>query len=208
MNRKYSIWFFVLVIVLLPVIAFAVVSWYEKQYRQLPVFGGDQHIIADFKMTNQKGNVVTNTDWQGKIVIVDFFFTHCVSICPKMTNSLKTVQQQFLNDNSIVINSFTVDPENDSVRRLAAYASQSGINNDNWNLLTGLKTDIYRLARKSFLIVAADGDGGPNDFIHSSKLELIDQKKQIRGFYDGTNEQQVTQLIKDIRKLQNEFKKR
>jgi protein SCO1/2 len=208
MKRKYSIWFFVAVVVLLPVLAFAVVTWYEMNYRPLPVFGGDQHTIADFKMTNQKGEIITSKDWEGKIIVVDFFFTHCPTICPKMTRSLKTVQQRILNDDQIEINSFSVDPERDSVKRLAFYASQFEIKNDNWNLLTGSKKDIYRLARKSFLVVATDGDGGPNDFIHSDKLVLIDTQKRIRGFYDGTNDSEITQLIKDIRKLQTEANKR
>src|SRR4051812_11206353 len=156
MKKRYSIWFFVALVVLLPIAAFAVVTWYEMNYRALPVYGGKDHTIADFRMTNQEGKVVTSKDWQGKIVVVDFFFTHCSSICPKMTQNLKTVQQRFLDDHQVQINSFTVDPERDSVERLAFYASQFHIENDNWNLLTGAKTDIYRLARKSFLVVATD----------------------------------------------------
>ena len=207
MNRKHSIWLFVAVVVMLPILAFAVVDWYEKNYQQLPIFGSNQHTISDFKMTNQQGRIITNKNWEGKIIVADFFFTHCPSICPKMTRNLKTVQQNFLNDGQVQINSFSVDPERDSVGRLSFYASQFNIKNDNWNLLTGSKKDIYRLARKSFLVVATDGDGGPNDFIHSDRLVLVDTKKRIRGFYDGTNESETGQLIKDIRKLKAEVSK-
>ncbi|MDP9229324.1 MAG: SCO family protein [Bacteroidota bacterium] len=207
MKRKHSIWLFVTVVVMLPILAFAVVTWYEKNYQQLPILGSDQHTISDFKMTNQQGRIITIKDWKGKIVVADFFFTHCPGICPKITRNLKIVQQSFMNDGQLQINSFSVDPEKDSVGRLSFYASQFNIKNDNWNLLTGSKKDIYRLARKSFLVVATDGDGGPNDFIHSDKLVLVDTKKRIRGFYDGMNESEIGQLIKDISKLKAEGSK-
>jgi protein SCO1/2 len=113
------------------------------------------------------------------------------------------VQAAYANNEQLLLNSFSVDPTRDSVERLKTYANQFGIGG-NWNLLTGNKTDIYRLARKSFSVVATDGDGGDQDFIHTEKLVLIDKQKCIRGYYSGTADSDVQQLITDIKKLQNE----
>jgi protein SCO1 len=203
MKKSWNIWLFLTVVVLLPVSVYGVVNWYERKLQQLPVIGGKDHTIANFQFTNQYNKLYSNTNWNNKIVVADFFFTHCPSICPKMTKSLKTVQKAFENVADIEFNSFTVDPESDSAARLKEYATKFDIKG-NWQLLTGNKTDLYRLARKSFMIVATDGDGGPQDFIHSDKLVLIDKQKHIRGYYDGTNETEVKQLIIDIKKLKNE----
>jgi len=204
MLRKNFISLFVLAVVVIPFAAFTAVQWYESTYTKLPVYGGDDHTISDFKMINQQGETVSIKNWVNKIVVVDFFFTHCPSVCPKMTKNLVVVQQQFKDDPHFQMASFSVDPERDSSKRLAFYATQFGINGANWNLLTGDKKEIYRLARKSFLVSATDGDGGPNDFIHSDQLVLVDTQKRIRGFYDGTEKSAVAQLINDIKKLQKE----
>lgn len=204
MMKKVSFsWVFVAAIVGLPVTVFAVINWYESNYQRLPFLGPQGQAVLAYKMLNQAGATVTDADAKGKIAVTDFFFTHCSSICPKMTRNLKRVQQTFGNDNAVVINSFSVDPVRDSVERLQAYAKQFNIAG-NWKLLTGDKKEIYRLARKQFFVDATDGDGGPGDFIHSDKLILTDGGGRIRGYYDGTNEAEVTQLIKDIAKLKNE----
>ena len=96
------------------------------------------------------------------------------------------------------------DPERDNPERLRSYVNKFSINTNNWQLLTGTKTEIYRLARNGFMIVATDGDGGPEDFIHSEKLVLIDKQRRIRGYYNGTNSAEVNNLINDIKKLQHE----
>ena len=116
---------------------------------------------------------------------------------------MKYVQQANFTNTDFQLISFTVDPERDDVARLNDYALNMDIKN-NWQLLTGEKKQIYRLARNSFKIVATDGDGGPDDFIHSELLVLIDKKKRIRGYYNGTLEQEVTTLIKDIERLRRE----
>ena len=117
---------------------------------------------------------------------------------------MKRINEVFENDNSVVLNSFTVDPERDSAAQLNKYADRFGIKTKKWDLLTGDKKEIYKLARNSFMIVATDGDGGPNDFIHSERLALIDKQKRIRGYYDGTSDKEVSHLINDIKKLKNE----
>ena len=143
-------------------------------------------------------------DWKDKIVVADFFFSHCPTICPAMTRNLKKVQAAFKNEGNVLINSFSVDPVRDSATQLKAYSRRMQIDNSNWHLITGDKMGIYRLARESFMIVATDGDGGPGDFIHSEKLVLIDRQKRIRGFYQGTSESDTERLINDIKKLKDE----
>jgi len=204
MRSKNFIWLFIASVIVVPIALFGLVSWYEKTYEPLPVFGGIGHRIGDFKMHNQHGEIVSLASWNKKIVLANFFFTHCPVVCPKMTRNLKKVQAAISNDQDVLIESFSVDPVRDSVSRLATYASQFQIKSENWNLLTGDKKEIYRLARKSFLVSATDGDGGPTDFIHSDKLILIDTEKRIRGYYDGTDEKEVAELIRDIRKLKKE----
>ena len=204
MFRKFNIWLFVTAVVILPVSVYAVVNWYEKNVERLPVLINKDHRIADFELTNQHGGITTIKDWDNKIVVADFFFTRCLSVCPKMTNSLKIVQAAATQNKDLFITSFTVDPEGDSVSRLRQYVKRFDLDESNWALLTGSKKDIYRLARKSFLVTATDGDGGPNDFIHSDLLILIDKQKRIRGYYEGTIEKEIQQLIKDIKKLENE----
>ncbi len=196
---------------ILPLVVYSGFLFFEQKFQKLTVFGKEeivngkkiQHTIAGFELVNQDGVKKGIEDWTGKIVVVDFFFTHCPVICPKMTANLKRVQEAF-SDNEILINSFSVDPQRDSAVQLKKYSEKFRINLDNWQLLTGDKKDIYKLARNSFMLVATDGDGGPDDFIHSEKLTLIDKKKMIRGYYDGTNEKDTDQLIYDIKKLQDE----
>lgn len=205
-------WLFLILVLIVPFTVYFLVSRYENRFSKLPVLGPvtevngikTEHRIPAFEFVNQQGETVSDKDWDNKIVIANFFFTTCPVICPKMTNSLKRVQQANLNDKDILISSFTVDPERDSVARLKQYAAKFQINNQNWHLLTGDKKELYRLARKGFFIVAADGDGGPHDFIHSESLVLIDKQKRIRGYYSGTEEKPVNDLIEHIKKLQNE----
>ncbi len=205
MKKNSSIWLFALLVLVVPAAAYALVTIYEKNAGSLPVLGKTKdHSITEFRLTDQDGNIKGTDEWKNKIVVADFFFSHCPSICPKMTNNLKAVQQEFAGDEKVLINSISIDPERDSATQLKKYADHYNIDTRNWSLLTGNKKDIYKMARNSFLIVATDGDGGPDDFIHSEKLVLIDTKKRIRGYYDGTSSKEVNQLIRDIKKLKHE----
>lgn len=211
MKKKSTIWVFVILVFLVPFVGYAGYILYEKKFQKLPVYGKESlingkkvdHEIQAFELINQDGKISNINEWNNKIVVVDFFFTHCPSICPKMTTSLKKVQKAFA-ENEILISSFSVDPERDNTEQLKWYSGKFGINTANWQLLTGDKKDIYKLARNGFMIVATDGDGGPNDFIHSEKLVLVDKQKRIRGYYDGTSEKEVNTLIQDIKKLKHE----
>mgnify|MGYP003402263590 CR=1 FL=1 len=205
MKKNSSIWLFVLLVLALPAAAYALITAYENNVGALPILGRTKdHRIETFELINQDGEKKGTADWNTKIVVTDFFFSHCPSICPKMTKNLKKIQEAFAGDNNLLLNSISMDPERDSAAQLKKYASQYNIDTRNWNLLTGSKKDIYKMARNSFMIVATDGDGGPDDFIHSEKMVLIDTQKRIRGYYDGTSSKEVNQLIRDIKKLKNE----
>lgn len=199
MHSRYFSWVFVAAVVLVPFGVYGLVQWYQNRYVPLPVLGAPGHRIEAFSLTNQQGSPVTLQHLKGRIVVADFFFTRCPSICPKMAYNLKRVQA-YAGINSLLLLSFSVDPKRDQVPQLQQYARKMEIKGA-WHLLTGPKTDIYRLARNSFLVSATDGDGGPNDFIHSENLVLLDGQQRIRGFYNGTDEDAVNQLVKDIKKL-------
>jgi len=163
------------------------------------------HSIADFNFINQNGNPVSEADYEGKIYVADFFFTTCQSICPIMTSQLERVQAEFAENEHIAILSHTVDPEMDSVEALKAYAENRTSINGKWNFVTGDKKELYRIARKGYMLSVAEGDGGPDDFIHSPLLVLIDKEKHIRGYYDGTIPEEVDVLINDIKVLIAEY---
>jgi len=205
MTNKRTIVLFVLLVFVLPVTAWSLLNLYEKKIEKLPVLGKTKsHRIENFSLTNQDGQERGTTNWANKIVVVDFFFTHCPVICPAMTSNLKKVSRVYETDNEIFFNSISVDPDRDNPDQLKAYTKRFHIETSNWDFLTGNKKDIYKLARNSFMVVATDGDGGPEDFIHSERLVLIDKQRMIRGYYNGTSEKDADQLIADIKKLKNE----
>jgi protein SCO1 len=204
MKRISTTWFFMTAVLVLPVVAFAIYNRYENKFEKLPVYGKENHRIQSFSFTNQDNKQTTLATIDAEIIVADFFFTHCPVVCPKMTRSLKRVRDKFSSDKNIHILSFTVDPERDDAEQLKKYALQFGINANQWTLLTGDKKELYKLARNGFMIAATDGDGGPDDFIHSEKLVLLDAQRRIRGYYDGTNEKEVNKLLNDIKKLKHE----
>ena len=163
------------------------------------------HQIAPFKLTNQNGEIITQKEYDDKIYIADFFFTTCPTICPKMTQNMANIQAQILDDPQVKLLSFSVTPKIDSVAQLKRYAIEKGVLDRKWNLLTGDKKEIYALARKSFLAVKEDGDGGAFDMIHTENFILVDPEKRIRGFYDGTDPAAMDELMEDIVILKQEY---
>jgi len=163
----------------------------------------ENHTVADFDLLNQNGEIVTQQDYKDKIYIVDFFFTNCLGICPIMTDNMVKLQEEFLSNNDIMLLSLSVTPEIDSTSVLRTYASDKGVIDSKWNITTGNKKHIYELARKSYFAVVEQGDGGLQDFIHTPNFILVDKKKQIRGIYDGTKDEEIVRLINDIRILTN-----
>jgi protein SCO1/2 len=160
-----------------------------------------EHHILDFRLTDQKGRTVTLADARNKVVLADFFFTTCGSICPKMSTQLERVQEAYKNEPRFLILSHSVTPEMDSVPVLNAYADMHGADPERWRFLTGDRRQIYMLARKSWFAVKDTGNGGPDDFVHTENLILADTLGRLRGFYDGTKPEDVDRAIEDIGKL-------
>ena len=163
------------------------------------------HKISDFILTNQNGKEITQADYKDKIYVADFFFTTCQDICPVMTKNMYELQEELKYDNEILLLSHTVIPEVDTVKRLKEYAIENNVDDSKWNLVTGDKKQIYELARKSYLAVE-DSNFNEFDMIHTENFMLIDKEKQIRGFYDGTNSEEINRLLKDIEILKQSYK--
>jgi len=169
---------------------------------------GQGHTIGDFSFQNQDNKTITQKDIEGKVFVAEYFFTSCKSICPIMNEQMQRVQDALKGNSNLKILSFTVDPDVDRVEQLKRYSKKHNAVDGQWHFLTGKKEDLYTLARKSFFVLkpaeaANQGDVG-SDFIHTNNFVLVDQKKRIRGYYDGTSTKEVTQLIKDVGKLLNE----
>ncbi len=163
------------------------------------------HRIADFSLTNQNGKTITPLDFKGKIYVADFFFTTCPAICIAMTDHLLEVQEKTINYPNIMLLSHSVTPKIDSVPQLKKYALEKGVIDTKWHLVTGDKKEIYELARKSYLAVKEDGDGGPFDMIHTENFILVDPDRRIRGFYDGTDLEEIQRLLKELDILIEEY---
>ena len=163
------------------------------------------HRIADFSLTNQNGKTVTQKDFKGKIYVADFFFTTCPNICIAMTDNLLKVQEKIKNNPNVMLLSHSVTPKIDSVPQLKKYATEKGVIDKKWNLVTGDKKEIYELARKSYLAVKEDGDGGPFDMIHTENFILVDPDRRIRGFYDGTDLEEIQRLLEELEILIQEY---
>jgi len=164
------------------------------------------HTISNFSLTNQNGQTVTQDTYKGKIYVADFFFTTCQTICPIMTSNMVELQDKLANNPNVLLLSHTVMPEIDTVAQLKKYAIQKKVNAAQWNLVTGSKQEIYDLARKQYL-VAKENPDDPLGLVHTENFVLIDTQKRIRGFYDGTQTQEIDRILHDIGVLQNQGKK-
>jgi len=162
------------------------------------------HKIGDFSFTNQNGKTITQKDYEGKIYVADFFFTTCQTICPIMTDNMVEVQKAIINNPKVMILSHSVLPDQDSVPVLKKYALEKGVIDSKWNLVTGNKKDIYGIARKSYLAVKTANASEMYDMVHTENFVLVDAKRRIRGFYDGTKKEDITRLINDINFLSTE----
>ena len=211
---------FAIVLAILSVIIMYVIYTLLKPEERLPVYQPDMvnaelvdttvqfvrkyHKIADFKLVNQNGDTITEDFYDDKIYVADFFFTTCLTICPIMTDHMIEIQEKIKDDEDILLLSHTVFPVTDSVPVLKEYALEKGVMDEKWNLVTGDKKQIYDLARKSYLATKSTGDGGKYDMIHTENFVLVDRKKQIRGFYDGTQPEAIEDLMQDIEILKKE----
>ncbi len=162
------------------------------------------HTIDDFSFTNQNGKTITQKDYEGKIYVADFFFTTCPSICVPMGENMAWLQEQIKNNPKVMLLSHTVTPDIDTPEVLKAYALKKGVIDSKWNLVTGKKEAIYYIARKSYLAVKTTDSSELYDMIHTENFVLVDSKRRIRGFYDGTNLEEVKKLLEDIKFLSGE----
>jgi len=213
--KKYKLFFIGLFV--FSVVTIALFYNALKPEKELPIFNpsdvnselvdstvqhvGKYHTIADFSFTNQNGKTITQKDYEGKIYVADFFFTTCQTICPIMTTNMTEVQKAFSKNPKVMILSHTVTPEIDSVPVLKQYALKQGVNDSKWNMVTGDKKDIYYIARKSYLAVKTGKPEEMYDMVHTENFVLVDTKRRVRGFYDGTKKEDVQRLIEDIKWL-------
>jgi protein SCO1/2 len=195
-------------------IALAAFSCSDSQ-RKLPYLGNKQvgengdtvfHTIRDFKFVNQDNDTITNEAYKDKIYISDFFFTSCPTICPVMKTQMLRVYEKFKDNPQVGILSHTIDPRHDSVQVLKAYRDRLGIKGNMWQFVTGEQDDIYEIAQKFYMVSAMEDSAAKEEggFVHSGAFILTDKQRHVRGMYDGTKEEEVTKLIKDIQLLLSE----
>lgn len=198
------------------VVAISSFNYVQTQEKKLPIYSPSMvsdelveeelryvkkyHRISDFSLLNQNGNNVTQEDYKNKIYVADFFFTTCPDICPIMTGNMLYLQEN-LKDTNVMLASFSVTPKIDTVEVLKEYSSLKGVDDSKWNLMTGDKKQIYDLARKSYLVAKAIPDGKNHGMIHTENFVLVDRDKRIRGYYDGTNIEDMDKLLDDIQIL-------
>jgi protein SCO1 len=213
--KKYRI--FLIVMSVLSVLIFSGIYTLLQPQKTLPIFTprdvnpelvdttiqhiGYNHTVADFKFVNQNGKTITEKDYEGKIYVADFFFTTCPTICPIMTDNMVWLQNEIKNMPNVMLLSHTVTPDIDSVPVLKAYAETKGVLDHKWNMVTGDIKDIFYMARTSYLVVKTGNPSELYDMVHTENFVLVDQKRRIRGFYDGTNLEEVKKLLEDIRFL-------
>jgi protein SCO1 len=163
------------------------------------------HTVKDFNFIDQDGKTISQKDLDGSVYVTDFFFTTCHSICPVMSTQMERVYLKFKGNPEVKFLSHTVDPEIDTVEQLRSYATKYNADSKQWIFVTGDKTKLYDIARTGYFLDAQEGDGGPDDFIHTQNFALVDKEKRIRGYYNGIDSTEVDQLIKDIDLLLKEY---
>lgn len=213
--KKYRIF----LVLLFVVSGFCIALFYQilKPNKTLPIFSPSdvnpelvdttvQHVqkfhrIAPFSFINQNGERITDKEYEGKIYVADFFFTTCTSICPIMTKNMQDLQQRLLKFDDVKMLSHTVMPDIDSVPVLKSYAIKHQAIDGKWDLVTGDKKEIYAIARKSYLVVKTVNTDQLYDMVHTENFVLVDAKKRVRGFYDGTDKKEIDRLEADIKWL-------
>lgn len=190
----------------------------EEQSESLPILGQHDYIpnfengemttdtvfytIPDFSFTNQNGEEVSQSNVEGKIYVTDFFFTSCPTICPKMSKNMLELAEKYSNNDRIVFLSHSIDTRHDSVPVLKRYSEKLNAPN-NWHFVTGNKEDVFGIAEK-YMVSAAEDEHAPGGVIHSGAFILLDGKRRIRAYYDGTKHEEMAKLNADIAYLLNE----
>jgi protein SCO1/2 len=215
--KKISI---LLLLLIVPGVVLIFLSKADHKFEILPYYGEKEalyaagvevpdtmyHRVPDFALANQEGEEVSFSDFEGKIIVADFFFTTCPTICPIMTKQM-TRLQWLLEDNSyddVHFLSYTVNPENDTPEVLKSYALDQGADLNKWTFLTGDQKAIFELGFEGYLLSTQEDELAPGGFLHSSMFVLLDRDRHIRGFYDGTSTKEVDDLVTDIKMLKKQ----
>ena len=184
----------------------------EQSDRPLPILGerdvaanGDTiyPVIPDFSFVNQDSQIVNNATFAGKAYVVDFFFIHCPTICPKVKANGLRIYEKFKNEDGLLMLSHSIDVKNDTVAALRHHAEKLGIDSRKWHLVTGDHDAIYAIA-DDYFSVAKEDPSSPGGFDHSGRIILVDKNRHVRSFCDGTNAESVDKFMKDIEKLLKE----
>lgn len=163
------------------------------------------HTIADFSFTDQDSVRVTNETFDGHIYVADFFFTTCPTICPIMKTQMLRVYEAFEDNDDVLFLSHTIDPEYDTVALLHDFAERLGVSSKKWHFVTGPRENIYDIGQNSYMVTAMEDENEPGGYIHSGAFILVDKERHIRGLYDGTDENEVNRLMRDISRLLGEY---
>ncbi|HIB36517.1 SCO family protein [Mesonia sp.] len=175
------------------------------------VLDGEKAKVPNFKFVDQEGDSISNQDYKGKVYVVDFFFTTCPTICPKMTENMMRLQKKFRANPNFAIASFSINPENDSPEVLKEYANSYGVKNPNWHFLTGDRDKIYELANEGFNLYVEENSAVKGNFQHSGYFALVDQEGYLRSrldqfgnpviAYNGLEDDDLKMLKEDINQL-------
>jgi len=179
----------------------------------LPILGNKEvidgktihHSIPDFQFIDQDSSIITNATFKDKVYIVDFFFTSCPTICPKVKQQMLRIYEQYKTEDRLQLISHSIDTRNDSIPRLKNYAAKLEVNSDKWHFVTGEKDHLYSMANEYFIIAKEDPEA-PGGYDHSGTIILVDENRHVRAFANGTEEAAVSQFMLDIEKLLNEKK--
>jgi protein SCO1/2 len=221
------------IVALLPVVSYFIVKKVSENAVIMParffadsvndkIVGGKKvsdtvwHHVSDIRLVNQLGDSVSLEEVRGKIIIADFFFTRCPSICPYLTKNMKGLQDAMrmkdygkrFDSSFVQFVSFSVDPERDSAEALKKYADKYGVNHDTWWFLTGPKKTIYDFALNELKLGLQDGAGVDSNFIHTSKFVLMDRERVVRGYYNGLDTADLSKLAEDLTLLMLEKDKK
>jgi protein SCO1/2 len=202
MNKK-TLWYGLFFVILTSGFFYFLFAGTDNWKSKLPVTS----YVQPFSFVNQDNQLVTERNLQGKVVVVEYFFTTCKGICPRMNNSMRTIYEQFKDDPNFLILAHTVQPETDSVARLKFYADSMKIDTKKWILLTGRKDSLYNIARRSYMLDDPKNnlESIQDQFIHTQFFALVDKNGQVRGgVYDGLKKDEMAKLSTDIKGLLKE----
>ena len=199
MSKKqiFYLAFFGLLVVGFFIVLLVLIPGFDKP--RFPPIGS----VQSFAFTNQDGTIITDKDIEGKVVAVEYFFTTCTGICPRLNNNMRKLYNEFKNDDGFLILSHTCDPETDSVARLKKYADSMQVNTNRWQFLTGRKDSLYYMARESYKIddPANNPQNIEDDFLHTQFIALVNKEGKVTKIYDGLKQSELGEMSNEIKRL-------